>query len=123
VIHGEDYATPDGTCIRDYVHVVDLVDAHVNVMRTLEGNLERHFNVGIGTGVSVREILDACREVTGHPIPAEVGPRREGDPPELYADARHIHDELGWTAARTDVRIAIEDAWKWMQANPHGYDE
>lgn len=122
VIYGEDYPTPDGTCIRDYVHVVDLVDAHVNVMRTLEGNVQRHFNVGIGNGVSVREILDTCREVTGHPIPAETGPRREGDPPELYANAGRIHEELGWTATRTDVRTSIEDAWNWMQANPNGYD-
>jgi len=121
VIHGDDYDTPDGTCIRDYVHVVDLVDAHVSVMSMLEGHRQLHFNVGIGNGVSVREILEACREVTGHPIPAEAGPRREGDPPVLFAEARKIHQELGWSATRTEVRNAIEDAWTWMQANPDGY--
>ena len=122
-IHGDDYDTPDGTCIRDYVHVADLVDAHVNVMHMLKGNHEYHFNVGIGTGISVREILEACREVTGHPIPAEVGPRREGDPPELYAKANKIHEQLGWSAKHTDVRSAIDHAWKWMQAHPNGYDD
>ena len=121
MIHGDDYDTPDGTCIRDYVHVVDLVDAHVNVMHTLEGNHQHHFNVGIGNGVSVSEILEACREVTGKPIPAESGPRREGDPPKLYANATSIQKELGWSAQRPDVRTAIEDAWKWMQSNPNGY--
>ena len=121
VIYGDDYATSDGTCIRDYVHVVDLIDAHVAVMNTLHGDRSCHFNVGIGNGVSVKEILEACKEVTGRPIASSIGPRREGDPPELFANAGKIHNALGWQASRTDVRTAIEDAWRWMQANPKGY--
>lgn len=121
VVHGDDYPTPDGTCLRDYVHVVDLADAHVHVMRALVDGDERHYNIGIGQGTSVLQILEACREVTGHEIPARMGPRREGDPPELYANPSRIKDELGWTASRTDVRTAVEDAWRWMQANPDGY--
>ena len=121
VIHGDDYPTPDGTCIRDYVHVVDLIDAHVHVMRALSDGEVRKYNIGIGKGTSVLEILEACREVTGHPIPAEIGPRREGDPPELYADASRIANEIGWSADRPDVRTAVEDAWRWMQNNPDGY--
>ena len=121
VIFGDDYATPDGTCIRDYVHVVDLVDAHVAAMSMLEGNKEHHFNVGIGSGVSVREILDACEEITQRPIAAEIGPRREGDPPELYSKPDRIRNALGWEAQRCDVREAIADAWRWMSAHPNGY--
>ena len=121
VIYGDNYPTPDGTCIRDYVHVVDLVDAHVAVMNTLEGDLEHHFNVGIGTGVSVKEILQTCQDVTGQAIASSIGPRREGDPPVLFANSGQIYEAIGWKAQRTSVQEAIEDAWRWMQAHPEGY--
>jgi UDP-glucose-4-epimerase GalE len=120
-IFGDDYDTPDGTCIRDYVHVVDLVEAHLAVMSALTPGDERRYNVGIGHGWSVREVLDACRRITGHEIPAEIGPRRAGDPPMLFADATRIREELGWTPRFTDLDETVSTAWRWMQANPTGY--
>lgn len=121
IVFGDDYATPDGTCIRDYVHVEDLVEAHVAVMESLGRDEQRQYNLGIGRGHSVKEILDAAREVLDRPFKVEVGPRRPGDPPMLYADASKIEREIGWKAQRTDVRVAIESAWRWMRANPSGY--
>jgi UDP-glucose 4-epimerase len=122
-IFGEDYDTPDGTCIRDYVHVVDLVDAHLAVMSVLAPGDERRYNVGIGHGWSVRDVLDACRRITGHPIPERSGPRRAGDPPRLFADATRIREELGWTPGVTDLDETVATAWRWMQANPRGYGD
>jgi UDP-glucose 4-epimerase len=121
-IFGEDYATPDGTCIRDYVHVIDLVDAHLAVMAALKPGDERRYNVGIGHGWSVREVLDACRRVTGRQISATIGPRRSGDPPTLFADARRIREDLGWTPQFTDLDATVATAWRWMEAHPRGYD-
>ena len=120
-IFGEDYETPDGTCIRDYVHVVDLVDAHLAVMDALVAGDRRHYNIGIGHGWSVREVLEACRRVTGHEIPATVAPRRAGDPPTLYADASRIRSDLGWSPRFTNLDETVATAWRWMQANPNGY--
>jgi UDP-glucose 4-epimerase len=122
-IFGEDYDTPDGTCIRDYVHVVDLVDAHLAVMSVLAPGDERRYNVGIGHGWSVQDVLEACRRITGHPIPARIGPRRAGDPPRLFADAGRIREELGWTPRFTDLDETVATAWRWMQANPSGYGD
>lgn len=120
-IYGTDYATPDGTCIRDYVHVWDLVDAHVTVMNALEAGDERHYNIGIGRGYSVRECVEACRRVTGHPIPEVEGERRPGDPPELTANPGKIREELAIEPKFTELDEIIETAWKWFKAHPHGY--
>lgn len=121
VVFGDDYATPDGTCIRDYIHVEDLVEAHIAVMEALRPSDLRVYNLGIGRGYSVKEILDAARRVITRPFAVEVGPRRPGDPPMLYADASKIFRELGWKAKRTDIAATIESAWKWFQAHPNGY--
>ncbi|MFN9076390.1 MAG: UDP-glucose 4-epimerase GalE [bacterium] len=120
-IFGEDYPTPDGTCIRDYVHVVDLVDAHVAALAALEPAKFKCWNIGIGRGYSVREVLESCRRVTGHPIPANLGERRAGDPPALYADPSSIRRDLGWKARFTELDEIVATAWRWHQANPNGY--
>lgn len=120
-IFGTDYPTPDGTCIRDYIHVEDLIDAHVAVMRALEPHAPRHYNLGIGRGYSVREIIDAAKRVTGVDFPVSEGPRRAGDPPRLYADPKRIRSELGWQAQITDLDEIIRSAWNWFRAHPRGY--
>jgi len=122
-IFGDDYDTPDGTCVRDYIHVEDLVDAHSVVMDALRPGDQRFYNLGIGKGVTVRQMVDAARKVTGVDIPAEIGPRRPGDPPVLYADASRIETELGWTASVRDVETMIDSAWRWFQAHPDGYGD
>ncbi|GIW74814.1 MAG: hypothetical protein KatS3mg103_1336 [Phycisphaerales bacterium] len=120
-IFGEDYPTDDGTCIRDYIHVEDLVDAHVRVLEALEDGQHRVYNLGIGRGYSVRQVIESCQRVTGRPIPVEVGPRRPGDPPALYADPSRVQQELGWKAQITDLDEIVASAWNWMQAHPNGY--
>jgi len=120
-IFGDDYDTPDGTCVRDYIHVEDLVDAHLRVLDALQDGESRRYNLGIGKGYSVKDIIESCRRVTGHAIPAEVGPRRPGDPPALFADPGKVQTELGWKAEITDLDTIIESAWNWMRANPEGY--
>jgi len=120
-IYGDDYPTPDGTCVRDYVHVCDLADAHLRALERLEPGKGICLNLGTGRGTSVREIVEACREVTGHPIPEVMGTRRAGDPPELVADARRAQAELGWTPQYQDVRSIVKTAWNWHQKHPHGY--
>jgi UDP-glucose 4-epimerase len=125
-VFGTDYPTPDGTCIRDYVHVEDLVDAHVAVLRALEApgiapGTGLIYNLGIGRGYSVREIIEACRRVTGRPIPVDDGPRRPGDPPRLFADPRKIRADLGWSASITSIDEIVRSAWEWFRANPDGY--
>ena len=119
-IFGDDYDTPDGTCIRDYIHVEDLVEAHELVMRRLEPGFVA-YNLGIGRGYSVREIIDAAREVVGRPFRVAIGARRPGDPPQLYADPSQIERVLGWRARRTDIGATIRDAWGWFRAHPNGY--
>ncbi|MEX2389319.1 MAG: UDP-glucose 4-epimerase GalE [Phycisphaeraceae bacterium] len=121
-IFGDDYATPDGTCIRDYIHVEDLVAAHSVVMEQLQPADQRFYNLGIGQGYSVKQIVEAARDVTGNPIPAELGPRRPGDPPSLYANADKIRSETGWTPQYTDVARIIETAWRWYRNHPQGYE-
>ena len=121
MIFGNDYPTPDGTCVRDYIHVEDLADVHRLAIESQQPGQFRYYNVGTGVGVSVREIIDFARDVTGHGIPAEDAPRREGDPPELYANASKVHRELGWKASRTDVRQTVADAWNWHEKHPKGY--
>ena len=120
-IYGDDWPTPDGSCVRDYIHVDDLGDAHLRALERLEFGRGIKVNLGTGNGYSVRQIIDACRQVTGHPIPANVGPRRPGDPPALVADASQAHVQLGWEPKYKDPKAIIETAWAWHQANPTGY--
>lgn len=121
MIFGTDYDTPDGTCIRDYVHVEDLVDAHIAVLSALAAGDQHFFNLGIGRGYSVREVVDAAKRVTGVDFTVEVAPRRAGDPPQLYADPRKIHNALGWSAKHTDLDEVVATAWRWFKAHPNGY--
>lgn len=114
-VFGTDYDTPDGTCIRDYIHVNDLADAHIRALDYLKGNESVALNLGTGTGYSVQEILDAAREVTGAPIVPELGARREGDPSRLVADRALAKETLGWEPQYTDVKELISHAWNWMQ--------
>ncbi len=118
MIFGDDYDTPDGTCIRDYIHIVDLARAHI---LAVTGDHTGAFNLGNGSGYSVKEVIDVAREVTGHPIPAEVAPRRPGDPDRLVASSKKAHDVLGWKPQYPDLKDIIEHAWAWHQANPDGY--
>lgn len=120
VIFGDDYPTPDGTCVRDYVHVEDLVDAHVVMMEKLVPGYA-FYNLGIGRGHSVREIIDAVRAVVARPFVVEVGPRRPGDPPSLYADASKVERELGWRARHTDIADSVRSALAWFEKHPRGY--
>ena len=122
-VFGTDYPTPDGTCIRDYVHVEDLVDAHVRVLGVLKAGEQRVYNVGIGKGYSVRQIIDAVERVTGVKLPVKDGPRRPGDPPELFADPRKIRAELDWSAQVTDLDQIVSSAWSWFKAHPRGYHD
>ncbi len=118
MIYGDDYDTPDGTCIRDYIHILDLAQAH---MLALAAPQSGHYNLGTGNGLSVKEIIEATREVTGHPIPAEVAARRAGDPPRLIAGSERAKKELGWKPQFEDAKLIIESAWKWKQKFPDGY--
>ena len=120
-IFGEDYATEDGTCIRDYIHVQDLVDAHAAVMQALEPGQARFYNLGIGKGYSVKQVVEAVKKVTGVDLNIEIGPRRPGDPPQLFSDPSKIQRELGWKAKITDIDQIVETAWQWFKAHPDGY--
>ncbi|GAB4445046.1 MAG: UDP-glucose 4-epimerase GalE [Chloroflexi bacterium OHK40] len=120
-VFGDDYPTPDGTCIRDYVHVVDLASAHILAMEALDRLGSRKYNLGNGNGFSVMEVLEMCRKVTGHPIPHVVGPRRPGDPATLIASSTSIRRELGWQPRYADLEAIIRSAWEWHQSHPHGY--
>jgi UDP-glucose 4-epimerase len=121
-IFGTDYPTPDGTCIRDYIHVDDLATAHVAAIEKLGPGDKLKLNLGTGHGVSVQEMVDLCREITGHPIPTKAVARREGDPPALVADASAAKRELGWQS-RYSMRETVESAWRWHKAHPHGYGD
>ena len=120
-ILGADYPTPDGTCIRDYIHVDDLASAHLAALDRLQDGVGLKLNLGTGRGTSVREVIEACRRVTGHPIPSEDGPRRPGDPPELVADSSLAQKTLGWKPEYMEIGPIVETAWKWHQAHPRGY--
>ena len=117
-VFGDDYRTPDGTCIRDYIHIVDLAQAH---MLAIEGSHTGPFNLGTGTGNSVQEVLSVARKVTGHPIPTVIKPRRPGDPDTLVAGAQRARTVLGWKPRFENIRAIIESAWAWHKAHPHGY--
>ena len=123
VVFGTDYPTPDGTCIRDYIHVEDLCDAHIAAMNALRPGDTRFYNLGIGRGYSVKEVIDAAQRVTGRKVPVEVGPRRPGDPAALFADAQKIRNELGWSARYTEIDPIVATAWNWQKKHPHGYDD
>jgi UDP-glucose 4-epimerase len=121
-IYGDDYDTRDGTCIRDYVHVLDLAQAHILALEALDEG-SRVYNLGNGDGYSVREVIDTARAVTGAEIPAEPGPRRPGDPPVLIASSEKIERELGWTPEYGELEDIIATAWAWHQKHPDGYPD
>jgi UDP-glucose 4-epimerase len=121
-VFGTDYATPDGTCVRDYVHISDLATAHINALDYLsKGGKSDAFNLGSGTGYSVKEVIEAVRRVTGHPIPAVEAERRAGDPPSLVASSAKAVDVLGWTRAYPDLDSIVASAWNFHQGHPRGY--
>ena len=120
-IFGTDYDTPDGTCVRDYVHVEDLAEAHLLALEKLTPGVGAAFNIGTGTGNSVREVVRVCEEVTGKPIAVKEGPRRAGDPPVLVAGSEKVRAALGWSPKFPDLRSIIETAWDWHRTHPTGY--
>ena len=123
-IFGDDYPTPDGTCIRDYIHVTDLAQAHILALDyLLKGGDNNVFNLGNGVGFSVKEVIDVAREVTGHPIPAVISPRRAGDPAQLIASSQKAIDVLGWQPRYNDLNTIIATAWAWHRSHPHGFEE
>ncbi|MGQ9598010.1 MAG: UDP-glucose 4-epimerase GalE [Anaerolineae bacterium] len=121
-VYGTDYPTRDGTCVRDYIHVLDLAQAHILALRTLADG-SRTYNLGNGLGYTVREVIETARQVTGHPIPAHDGARRPGDPPVLVASSEKIRRELGWSPRYPALRDIIQTAWDWHRAHPHGYGD
>jgi UDP-glucose 4-epimerase len=120
-INGTDYPTPDGTCVRDYVHTGDLASAHLLAIAATTPTTAEVYNIGTGSGASVLEVLRACEEVTGTTIPYDVTERRPGDAPALVADPRKLRERLGWTPRYPTVRPVVETAWKWHSTHPHGY--
>lgn len=114
-VFGNDWPTPDGTAVRDYIHVKDLADAHLLALDSNTSGTHRIFNLGSGDGYSVRQVIETCREVTGHPIPAENAPRRAGDPATLIASSQRAIDELGWQPQLTELRTIVADAWEFIQ--------
>jgi UDP-glucose 4-epimerase len=121
-IFGEDYPTRDGTCVRDYIHVIDLAQAHILALRGLDRG-SRFYNLGNGEGFTVKEVIDTAREITGSAIRADIGPRRAGDPSVLVAASDKIRKELGWVSQFPHVHEIIESAWRWHKANPEGYTD
>jgi UDP-glucose-4-epimerase GalE len=122
-IFGTDYPTADGTCVRDYIHVEDLAEAHLLALERLQPGLAMHYNLGIGRGYSVREVIRSVEEVTGKKVTVKEGPRRAGDPAVLVASSAKIQCELGWRPRCTDLRPIVETAWKWHQSHPRGYGD
>jgi len=120
-IFGTDYPTPDGTCVRDYIHVYDLAQAHILAMEAIERGKGRAYNLGNGAGYSVREVIEAARRATGHRIPTLESPRRPGDPPTLVASSERIIRELGWKPRFPELSTIIETAWRWHKTHPKGY--
>jgi UDP-glucose 4-epimerase len=120
-IFGTDYPTPDGTAIRDYIHVLDLAAAHLMALASLGDGARKVYNLGNGTGYSVREVIEAARRVTGHAIPVEEVARRAGDPAVLVASSDKIRRELGWKPAFPELETMIRSAWLWKQRYPQGY--
>lgn len=122
-IYGTDYPTPDGTCVRDYVHVADLASAHLLALEALKEKAPLIYNLGSGRGFSVLEVIEAARKVTGHGIPARKMDRRPGDPPVLVASSQKIRDELRWNPKHTELDDIVRSAWDWRRAHPDGYGD
>jgi UDP-glucose-4-epimerase GalE len=122
-VFGNDYATPDGTCVRDYIHVDDLAAAHIKALEQLGPGVALRMNLGTGRGHSVQAVIEACRRVTGHAIPAVMGERRPGDPAELVADSHLAQQTLGWQPQHTDLDQIVASAWRWHSTHPRGYDD
>ncbi|MFH0962864.1 MAG: UDP-glucose 4-epimerase GalE [Planctomycetota bacterium] len=120
-VFGDDWPTRDGTCVRDYVHVLDLAQAHVAALENLEEGKHRVFNLGSSRGATVREVIETARRVTGKPIACEIGPRRAGDPPVLVASSERAGRELGWTPRYPDLETILAHAWRWHSSHPEGY--
>lgn len=121
-VYGNDYPTRDGTCVRDYIHVTDLAQAHILALRALDEG-SRTYNLGNGQGYTVREVIETARQVTGHPIPAVDTPRRPGDPPELVAGSGKIRRDLGWQPRFPDLYDIVQSAWNWHRTHPKGYED
>jgi UDP-glucose 4-epimerase len=119
-IFGDDYPTPDGTCVRDYIHILDLAQAHILAFEALDRG-SAVYNLGNGEGFSVKQVIETAREVTGHSIPANVGPRRAGDPATLVASSEKIRRELGWQPRYPLLREIVDSAWQWHRSHPEGY--
>jgi UDP-glucose 4-epimerase len=119
-IYGTDFPTPDGTCIRDYIHVQDLASAHI---LALSADRSRFYNLGTGGGTSVREVINACRKITGHAIPTIERPRRAGDPARLIASSERARDSLGWKPLFENIEAIVQSAWRWHLAHPEGYQD
>jgi UDP-glucose-4-epimerase GalE len=122
-IFGDDYPTPDGTCIRDYIHVDDLGSAHVKAIEKLGPSVGLKLNLGTGQGYSVREVIESCRRITGKKIPEVIGPRRAGDPPKLVADSSRAQKQLDWTPKYRDIDSIVATAWRWHSAHPNGFGD
>jgi UDP-glucose-4-epimerase GalE len=122
-VFGTDYPTQDGTCVRDYIHVNDLAEAHLLALEKLEPGQGLRYNLGIGRGYSVREVIRVAEEVTGKKVPVKEGPRRPGDPPELVAASEKAQRELGWRPRYTELRQIVETAWNWHRQHPRGYGD
>ena len=122
-LFGTDYPTPDGTCIRDYIHVADLADAHIKALEALSGPAVSSgaYNLGNGTGYSNRQVIESCRRVSGHAIPVVEAPRRSGDPAALVASSARIRRDLGWTPRYPEIDQIVESAWRWHERHPAGY--
>jgi UDP-glucose 4-epimerase len=123
IIYGDDYPTSDGTCVRDYVHTADLAQAHQLAVESLEPGMGRAYNLGSGTGVTVREVLKACEAAAGRPIPHGVAGRRPGDPAVLIATPEKITRELGWSPRYSDINEIVRTAWEWHHRHPNGYSD
>lgn len=122
-VFGDDYPTPDGTCIRDYIHVDDLAAAHLKALEKLERGRGLQLNLGTGRGHSVRQVIDSCRRISGRPIAIEIGPRRPGDPPELVADSSRAQAALDWRPRYMELDAIVETAWRWHSMHPQGYGD
>jgi len=120
-VFGNDYPTSDGTCVRDYVHINDLATAHLLALEKLESHKSIKLNLGTGRRYSVQQVIEACRQITGHEVPTEIGSRRAGDPPELVADASRAKELLAWQPEYTTIESIVETAWQWHRAHPNGF--